>query len=141
MSGSLDRRTFLKVSGSAVAVVALARCGGNNTPAVGVFAGGNVADYTVGMVALFNDGPFFVGRDAGGMYAMSAVCTHQGCTVGEGTTSLTCPCHGARYDLVGTVTNGPATQDLEHYQLDIDANDDITVDTGAPVNASTRVAV
>lgn len=119
-------------------MVALARCGGSDGPAVGVFEGGNVANYDVGTIMRFDAGPFFVVRDDQGLYAMSAVCTHQACTVGE---NLICPCHASTYDINGAVTGGPADDDLQHYRLEVDANDDITVDTGAPVDASTRVAV
>jgi Rieske Fe-S protein len=44
---------------------------------------------------------------------LSAICTHQGCTVSnvaDGTTE--CPCHGSRFNLDGSVANGPATLPL-----------------------------
>ena len=51
----------------------------------------------------------------GELHAFSAVCTHQGCTVGtvaDGT--IDCPCHGSRFDaLTGAVRNGPAARPLE----------------------------
>lgn len=43
----------------------------------------------------------------------SAVCTHQGCLVGEvkgGT--INCDCHGSKFGLDGSVANGPATAPL-----------------------------
>jgi Rieske Fe-S protein len=50
----------------------------------------------------------------GELHAFSAVCTHQGCTVGtvaDGT--IDCPCHGSRFDaLTGAVRNGPAARPL-----------------------------
>jgi Rieske Fe-S protein len=141
MSWGVDRRDFLKISGSAVAALALARCGGADGPAIGQFAGGVVSDYDVGTITRFSDGPFFVARDEGGLYAMSAVCTHQGCTVDAETNGLSCACHGSTFDLDGGVTGGPATERLEHYELTIDDVDAITVDTGAPVSAATRVSV
>ena len=138
MTHVFNRRDFMKVGGGAVALVALSRCGGNYEPSVGQFSGGNVADYAVGDIERFDAGPFFVVYDDGGFYAMSAVCTHQGCTIN---TNMICPCHGATYDLDGAVTGGPAPQDLDHYDLTIDDVGDITVDTGQVVSASSRTPV
>jgi Rieske Fe-S protein len=44
---------------------------------------------------------------------LSSTCTHAGCTVSEvagGT--ISCPCHGSRYNLDGSVANGPASAPL-----------------------------
>jgi Rieske Fe-S protein len=51
---------------------------------------------------------------AGSYKAFTAVCTHQGCivsTVAGGT--IDCPCHGSKFNLDGSVANGPATAPLE----------------------------
>ena len=51
---------------------------------------------------------------AGEFKGMSAICTHQGCTVSEivdGT--IKCPCHGSKFNLDGTVAQGPAKKPLE----------------------------
>jgi glycine/D-amino acid oxidase-like deaminating enzyme/nitrite reductase/ring-hydroxylating ferredoxin subunit len=60
-------------------------------------------------------------RDPGGtLHAVSATCTHLGCTVAfnEAETSWDCPCHGSRFGIDGTVLNGPATEPLEHRPVD-----------------------
>ena len=54
-------------------------------------------------------------RDADGViHSMSAVCRHLGCIVNWNAAEKTwdCPCHGSRYDALGTVVNGPANSDL-----------------------------
>ena len=51
--------------------------------------------------------------------ALSAFCTHQGCTVGynSGAKDIECPCHGSTYSLTGSVTNGPAISPLRSYTV------------------------
>ena len=57
--------------------------------------------------------------------ALSAVCTHQQCTVQPAPTgtpgafTLYCPCHGSSFDLTGKVTHAPATVDLPQLPVDL----------------------
>jgi Rieske Fe-S protein len=139
MGASLNRRKFLKISGGAVTMVALVRCNGGSS--FGEFPVGNASDFTVGTITLFDEGPIFVGRDDEGLYAMSAVCTHNGCMVELGTNELRCPCHGATYDLDGVVTGGPASRSLEHFEVSVNSKNDVVIDTTRDVSTTTRVAV
>jgi Rieske Fe-S protein len=61
-------------------------------------------------------------QDENTVTAISAVCTHAGCTVAlDGATkSWLCPCHGSRYDLQGKVIEGPAPQPLAQYKVTFD---------------------
>ncbi len=70
-------------------------------------AGRDVAIRQAGRVILIED-------PAAGARALSARCSHLGCTVApaEGGGELVCPCHGSRYDLAGAVLQGPAREPL-----------------------------
>ena len=55
----------------------------------------------------------------GQIEALSAICTHLGCTVGfnAADASWDCPCHGSRFATDGTVIQGPATKNLPRRPL------------------------
>lgn len=55
--------------------------------------------------------------------ALSAICTHQGCSVEyvSASSDLECPCHGSRFDLNGAVTAPPATTPIRKYTAVVDA--------------------
>jgi glycine/D-amino acid oxidase-like deaminating enzyme len=56
-----------------------------------------------------------ISRDASGeLIAVSAACTHMGCTVAWNAAESTwdCPCHGSRFAPDGKVLHGPAVADL-----------------------------
>jgi glycine/D-amino acid oxidase-like deaminating enzyme/nitrite reductase/ring-hydroxylating ferredoxin subunit len=54
-------------------------------------------------------------EEDGSCRGLSAVCTHLACIVhwNNAEKSWDCPCHGSRYDLDGSVIQGPATEPLE----------------------------
>lgn len=56
-------------------------------------------------------------RDEAGLYALSLICTHLGCTVTVTEKSLSCPCHGSTFDRQGNVIKGPANKSLERREL------------------------
>ena len=53
----------------------------------------------------------------GSLSALSAVCTHMGCTVNynKETGRIHCPCHGSEFALDGGRTKGPAKRALKRY--------------------------
>lgn len=57
--------------------------------------------------------------DAGQTHVRSAVCTHLGCIVrwNDAERSWDCPCHGSRFDVDGSILNGPATAPLDSAVL------------------------
>jgi Rieske Fe-S protein len=124
----LTRRSLL--SGSAVTAAAavvgyiVARNSGaasatsSSTRANGYGAGGAPTVLTQ-LSALTGDGVVSHGvvitrNGTGAVHAVSATCTHQGCTVASPRRGVvTCPCHGSQFDAAtGQVLRGPATEPL-----------------------------
>ena len=132
------RRDFLKVSGAAAAVVMFGvSCARQVTQ--GTFPIEEASALTVGSARLVEAGPFIIARDEDGLYAMSALCTHMGCTLTVDGERLPCPCHGSVFDANGQVVHGPARAPLDHYSVTVDGGA-VSVDTTQVVPASTRVA-
>jgi nitrite reductase/ring-hydroxylating ferredoxin subunit len=122
-----DRRTFLRVGGSAAAGVVAAvtvdhTLGATKTntsselvpdgatwTAVAkvseVPAGGGKA-FTVGAVQ------GFLVNQAGAISAVSAICTHMGCVLALRAQGLVCPCHDARFNLSGNSVGSYTTPKL-----------------------------
>jgi cytochrome b6-f complex iron-sulfur subunit len=86
------------------------------------------------------DRRLFVVRDGKTFRALSAVCTHLGCTVRPETFeepdasdpagrrqiqtySFACPCHGSRYRADGVNVSGPAPRPLAAYRLSLAPDD------------------
>jgi cytochrome b6-f complex iron-sulfur subunit len=106
---------------------------------------GNVSAIAVNTMRAVPGEAVILGRDAGGLYAMSAACTHAGCMVDVSTSGgaeeLYCPCHGSVFDANGEVMRGPARLPLQHYQVEVAADGTITVQGAMPVSADTRTPV
>lgn len=64
---------------------------------------------------------------AGNVVCLSAICTHQGCTVNPSGSKLVCPCHGAEFDATtGAVLKGPATTPLPAVAVKVSNGEIIT---------------
>jgi len=142
----IDRRTVLKggAAGSIFLAVVPAACNDSVSPPTGPVPGGNVSEVAVDTLRIVSGENVALGRDTGGLYAMSAACTHQGCLVSAAGTpekGLSCPCHGSRFDGNGAVTQGPASSPLQHYRVDVASDGTITIQGGDPVAADARTAV
>jgi thiosulfate dehydrogenase [quinone] large subunit len=113
----------------------------------GPIAAGNVADVAVGSLRLVDGENVILGRDAGGLYAMTRVCTHAGQPVvivgvgGGPSGGLRCNAHGSSFDGNGAVTQGPAGRPLQHYRVDVAADGAITIQGGVPVTSDVRMPV
>ena len=73
-----------------------------------------------GGVIVRGDEKIAVWRDDNGhLHALSASCTHKGCTVTWNNADRTwdCPCHGSMFEANGTVVHGPAREPLPPRSL------------------------
>lgn len=73
-----------------------------------------------GVVARNDLGKILVLRRPNGEFVgMLATCTHLGCTVAWNPQDeqVDCPCHGARYNLLGEVLRGPARDPLSRVDI------------------------
>lgn len=104
---------------------------------------GDLARFPPGAPVYVEDAGVFVLRDVKGMRALSATCTHLGCTVRTDRENggFVCPCHGSRYDAEGKVVAGPAPASLPFVRVDQDRRGRLVVDLGAPVDADHRTKV
>ncbi len=107
----------------------------------------------------FEDRKLFVFRERNTFYAISAVCTHLGCTVRmerlnqpkrvkvggrefEEQAEFHCPCHGSRYYGDGTNYAGPAPLPLPYFRLEVSPDDgQLVVDTRTKVGHDFRLTV
>ncbi len=110
-------------------------------------------------VTYLEDSRLFVVRDQNTFQAMSAVCTHLGCTVKMVTLNQSqtvevrgqrfqeqrefhCPCHGSKYYGDGTNYAGPAPRPLERYRVEVMPDDgQLIVDVSQPVDRNYRLTV
>ena len=67
---------------------------------------------------------------ASGIYALSTVCTHLGCTPNwlEAEQKFKCPCHGSGYYKTGVNFEGPTPRPLERYAISLADDGQILVD-------------
>jgi glycine/D-amino acid oxidase-like deaminating enzyme/nitrite reductase/ring-hydroxylating ferredoxin subunit len=73
---------------------------------------GEVVEFDGKKIAAYKD-------EAGKIHALSPICPHMKCVVSFNAEekSWDCPCHGARFDINGTVITGPAMHNLDKIEL------------------------
>ena len=131
---SLERRGALRVGLTGAIAVGLAGFGkvfAKAAPSTSNSAASNTANRIIKLASLKvgathkfvakNGAPAIVFRTKTGVFAYSAICTHQGCTVAysSSTKTLKCPCHGAEFDPYKSaqVINGPAQSPLAKVKV------------------------
>jgi Rieske Fe-S protein len=143
---TIPRRTLLQGGVAGALALSIPACGGMAPVLNGPVAAGTVSEYAVGSLQIVPGVNAFMGRDANGLYAMSAVCTHQGCILDTlGTTwtaGVGCHCHGSQFDGNGAVTHGPAGRPLQHFRVDVDTTTGaITIQGAIAVDPTARTPV
>ena len=114
--------------------------------------------FTEGGVFL-EDKRLFIFRQQNTFHAVSAACTHLGCTVKmqklaqpkkvsvggkefDETVEFHCPCHGSKYYGDGTNYAGPAPRPLDYFKLEVSPEDgQLIVDAGAKVGQDFRLTI
>lgn len=139
----MERRVFLTTAvGLAACATACSSTSTTGKPATGPVDGGNLKDVPIGSLKAVANEPVILGRDAAGLYAMSAICTHQQCDISQSgsilATSIVCSCHGSRFDVNGAVKVGPASSPLDHYSVTLGSDGAITIHADKLVPLSTR---
>lgn len=98
-------------------------------------------DYPEG-VTFLPDIRVFLIRKGNSFRAVSAICTHLGCTVnhvaGDG---YHCPCHGSRFNDNGVVTGGPAPKPLPWFLVSLTRDGRLMIDRSEPVEADKYLVV
>ncbi len=110
-------------------------------------------------VTFLEDKRLYVFKEGRSFYAISAACTHLGCTVkytklnqpkqvnlgGEKKTipfEFHCPCHGSKFYADGTNYAGPAPRPLQWHKLELSPDDgQLVIDVGSEVEQNFRLTV
>jgi nitrite reductase/ring-hydroxylating ferredoxin subunit len=108
-------------------------------PTTGVTDVGAPTTFTTDKPVYFSSGNFFVVRDSGGLYALTAKCTHEGATLTAETSDFYCPRHGATFDFDGNVLGGPVFTGLVHYEMCTMSSGHVGVVTSKQVTQSERL--
>ncbi len=100
------------------------------------FTVGTLSTIQPGSVVFDPEHRLLVFRDQQGFfYAVSAVCTHLGCTAqwkaggipGHPEGVIACPCHGSVFSRTGNVIRGPAPRPLDRFKMYLE-DDRLVVD-------------
>ena len=145
---ALSRRELLVLGGGVVCARAMG-CGGSAPIVLDAdIPAGKAASIPTNSLQVVAGKSVAIGRDNGGVYALSLVCTHEGCDIptsaGGAVVSfqrIHCGCHGSEFTGLGAVLLGPATRPLPHLEVVADAAGALTIHGNVEVAAATRLTV
>jgi cytochrome b6-f complex iron-sulfur subunit len=92
---------------------------------------GYPTDFGFGVDTKFqNQYRIWVVRNTEGIFVISAICTHLGCTPDwkPSENKFKCPCHGSGYDPEGINFEGPAPRPMDRAHVELDPEGQIVVD-------------
>ena len=144
------RRSFLSLAalGSFLVAMATAVAGMLRLPKPAVLPGpvrrfkvGFPDQFAVGSETRMEAENVYLFRDDRGVYAISAICTHLGCTVSRAAQGFECPCHGSRFSEAGKVVAGPAPRALPWLEVGRAADGQLVVYAENEVAPGTRFLV
>ena len=96
------------------------------------FKAGDPAGYAVGVVdtRYVNSERCWIIREQDGFYALSAICTHLGCTPKylASEDKFKCPCHGSGFWRSGINFEGPAPRPLERHKIVLAEDGQLLID-------------
>jgi cytochrome b6-f complex iron-sulfur subunit len=95
------------------------------------FTIGYPSDFGFGVDTKFqNQYRIWVVRNTEGIFVISAICTHLGCTPDwkASENKFKCPCHGSGYDPEGVNFEGPAPRPMDRAHVELDPSGQIVVD-------------
>ncbi|MEV6947546.1 Rieske (2Fe-2S) protein [Streptomyces sp. NPDC051172] len=129
MTHRSKRRTVLLATGAATLAAGCSKYGNSDSGSATNASGGQelakTSEIPVGGGKIFKDQKVVVTQPKKDEFkAFSAICTHQGCTVGTiSNGTIDCPCHGSKYRIAdGSVAGGPAPKPLPAEQIKVEGN-------------------
>lgn len=105
------------------------------------FKVGKTVDFSEDTVTFIEDKRLLIIREKNKIFAMSAICTHLGCTVTQRKDQFFCPCHGSLFDKWGNVLRGPAPRPLDRFHITETENNMLEVNTAVIVSMDYRLSV
>lgn len=99
------------------------------------------ADYPEGPT-FFPEQRLFLFRKGNSFRAISAICTHLGCTVNHLTgDGFHCPCHGSVFNKSGVVVSGPAPSPLPWFLVTLSRDGHLVIDASVRVQPDKYLVV
>jgi cytochrome b6-f complex iron-sulfur subunit len=103
-----------------------------------IFKAGLPEEYLLNAVSTkwIEDQKVWLIRNEKGLYALSAICTHLGCTprwVNEDGL-FKCPCHGSNFNINGDVIAGPAPSALRRFSIGLSENGQVVINKSIKEN-------
>lgn len=104
---------------------------------------GKPTEYSSAAPNFIEDKKVFLFMQDDGIFCVSAICTHLGCTVNwlDSESKFVCPCHGSNFDSGGGVIKGPAPGDLERYEVTLAKDGRLVINTRKIVGPDYRLLV